>query len=39
MKQLEGYTNRLLSSVYGDVSYVDKTVGNTALAYQTEKTK
>ena len=39
MKQLEGYTNRLLSSVYGDVSYVDKTVGNTALAYQNSFTE
>ena len=34
MKQLEGYTNHLLSSVYGDVSYIDKTESSTALAYQ-----
>ncbi len=39
MKQLEGYTNRLLSSVYGDISYVDKTVGSTALAYQNSFTE
>ena len=39
MKQLEGYTNRLLSSVYGDVYYVDKTVGSTALAYQNSYTE
>lgn len=34
LKQLEGYTNRLLSTVYGDITYIDKTVGSTALAYQ-----
>ncbi len=38
-KQLEGYTNRLFSSVYGDISYVDKTVGSTALAYQNSFTE
>lgn len=34
LKQLEGYTNKLLSTVYGDITYVDKTAGSTALAYQ-----
>ena len=38
-KQLEGYTNKLFSSVYGDASYVDKTVGSTALAYQNSFTE
>ena len=39
LKQLEGYTNRLFSSVYGDITYVDKTVGSTALAYQNSYTE
>lgn len=39
LKQLEGYTNRIFSSVYGDISYVDKTVGSTALAYQNSYTE
>ncbi len=34
LKQLEGYTNRLFSSVYGDTSYVDRNEGSTPLAYQ-----
>lgn len=38
-KQLEGYTNRLLSSVYGDVSYLDKTSSSTPLAYQNSFTE
>ena len=29
LKQLEGYTNRLFSTVYGDTSYVDKDKGST----------
>ena len=39
LKQLEGYTNRLFSSVYGDTSYVDKDVGSTPLAYQNSFTE
>lgn len=39
LKQLEGYTNRLFSSVYGDITYLDKTVGSTALAYQNSYTE
>ncbi len=38
-KQLEGYTNRLLSSVYGDISYVDKASGSTPLAFQNSYTE
>ena len=34
IKQLEGYTNKLLSSVYGDAAYVDKDKNNTPLSYQ-----
>ena len=34
LKQLEGYTNRLLSSVYCDIEYLDKTKGSTAVARQ-----
>ena len=39
LKQLEGYTNRLLSSVYGDVEYIDKTVGNDPLSFQNSYTE
>ncbi len=39
IKQLEGYTNRLFSSVYGDIEYVDKTLGSTPLAYQNSYTE
>lgn len=39
LKQLEGYTNKLFSSVYGDISYLDKTIGSTALAYQNSYTE
>ena len=38
-KQLEGYTNRILSSVYGDVSYIDKASGSTPLAFQNSFTE
>lgn len=38
-KQLEGYTNRLLSSVYCDVEYVDKAVGSDPLSYQNSYTE
>lgn len=34
IKELEGYTNRLLSSVYSDIRYEDKTKGSTPLAKQ-----
>ncbi len=34
MQELEGYTNKLLSTVYGEVSYADKSTGSTALAEQ-----
>ncbi len=34
LKQLEGYTNNLLSSVYNDAAYEDKTSGSTPLAEQ-----
>lgn len=34
LKELEGYTNRLFSSVYGDVSYLGKDKASTPLAYQ-----
>lgn len=34
LKELEGYTNNLLSSVYNDISYEDKTTGSTPLAEQ-----
>ncbi len=39
LKQLEGYTNRLFSSVYGDTSYVDKDNGSSPLAYQNSFTE
>ena len=39
IKQLEGYTNRLLSSVYGDAEYLDQTSGSTPLAYQNSFTE
>ena len=39
LKQLEGYTNRLFSSVYGDITYLDKTIGSTPLAYQNSYTE
>lgn len=39
LKQLEGYTNRLLSSVYGDIDYLDKTQGSTPLAFQNSFTE
>lgn len=38
-KELEGYTNRLLSTVYGDVSYIDKAEGSTPLAFQNSYTE
>lgn len=38
-KELEGFTNRLLCSVYGDVSYIDKAEGSTPLAYQNSYTE
>lgn len=34
LKELEGYTNHLLKSVYGNADYTDKSVGSTALAEQ-----
>lgn len=34
LKQLEGYTNNLLSSVYNDISYEDTAIGSTPLAEQ-----
>ena len=34
LKQLEGYTNNLLSSVYTDIRYEDKSTGSTPLAEQ-----
>ncbi len=39
LKELEGYTNRLLSSVYGDAEYADKTSGSTPLAFQNSFTE
>lgn len=39
LKELEGYTNRLMSSVYGDTEYADKTTGSTPLAYQNSFTE
>ncbi len=39
LKQLEGYTNRLLSSVYGDAEYTDKSSGNNPLSYQNSFTE
>ena len=39
VKQLEGYTNRLMSSVYGDAEYLGKTSGSTPLAYQNSFTE
>ncbi len=39
LQQLEGYTNKLLSSVYCDVSYEDKSVGSTPLAEQNSYTE
>ena len=38
-KQLEGCMNKLMSSVYGDVSYTDKTSGSTPIAYQNSYTE
>ena len=34
LKELEGYTNKLLSSVYSDIAYEDKSTGSTPLAEQ-----
>lgn len=34
LKELEGYTNKLLSSVYSDIAYEDKSKGSTPLAEQ-----
>lgn len=34
IKELEGYTNKLLNTVYGSVEYNDKSIGSTALAEQ-----
>ncbi len=39
IKQLEGYTNRLMYSVYGDAEYIDKDTGSTPLAYQNSFTE
>lgn len=39
IKQLEGFTNRLLSSVYGDADYTDKITGSTPLASQNSFTE
>ena len=39
LKQLEGYTNRLFSSVYGDTAYIDKDEGSSPLAYQNSFTE
>ena len=39
MKELSGYTNKLLNTVYGEVSYRDKSVGSTALAEQNSYTE
>lgn len=33
-KELEGYTNKLLSSIYSDIKYEDKTTGSTPFAEQ-----
>lgn len=39
LKQLEGYTNRLLGSIYGDAEYLDKAVGSSPLASQNSYTE
>ncbi len=39
LQELSGYTNNLLSSVYCDVSYTDKSVGSTPLAEQNSFTE
>ena len=39
IKELEGYTNRLLASVYCDAEYLDKTQGSTPLARQNSFTE
>ncbi len=39
MKELSGYTNKLLNTVYGEVDYQDKSVGSTALAEQNSFTE
>ena len=39
LRQLEGYTNKLLSSVYCEASYEDKSIGSTPLASQNTYTE
>ena len=39
LQELEGYTNHLLSSVYCDASYHDKSIGSTPLAEQNSFTE
>ena len=39
MKEMEGYTNRLLSSVYGDIEYTDKASCSDPLSYQNSYTE
>lgn len=39
LRQLEGYTNKLLGTVYCDASYEDKSVGSTPLASQNTYTE
>ncbi len=39
LRQLEGYTNKLLSSVYCESAYEDKSVGSNALASQNSYTE
>ena|GEM_PF-5634855 len=34
LQELEGYTNKLLNTVYGSIDYLDKTGGSTVLAEQ-----
>lgn len=39
IKELSGYTNKLLNTVYGEADYRDKSVGSTALAEQNSYTE
>ncbi len=39
LKELHGYTNRLFDTIYGDISYADKSTGSTALAEQNSFTE